>query len=301
MYKYGSNYDSDGIRQYLDSLSGLRFLTAEEEKKAFVELRLVESKLLDGSAIDEKENKKLSLRKKHLEKILFESCATFVVNISKSFLNRGLPLLDLIQEGNIGLLISIKKFDVSKGFRLTTYSGWWIRQSILRAIYDKGRTIRIPTHMQARVLKVEKHNKLLKNYLNREPSIEELSKFMNMKIEDVKYLLSISSDIVSLDINISEDSETNLIDAIADESCGIEESIIDEICSKEIDSIISKKVLDQKEYFVIQMRFGLTGFESHTLEETGKKMGITRERVRQIQEKTLRKLQCQKTLQSFRC
>jgi len=288
------------LGMYLKSISEFERLTMKEEYDLFRKLESLKKELLrDDLEISEQEKESLMFRKKHITNRLYESCAMYVVSIAKRYLNMNMSFLDLIQEGNIGLLTAIEKFDISFNCRLTTYSDWWIKQAIKKALSDKSRTIKIPLHVQNRLFFIKKRQELLESYLGRDPSIEELSEFVEMKPKNVEYFLNISSDITSLDVGINEDSDTNLIDIIEDNSLNLEEKIIDEIYSEKINKTVSNNILDQREYYVVQMRFGLDGLEQHTLEEAGKKIGVTRERVRQIQTKALKKLKTSKKLQKI--
>jgi len=294
--------DYNALKEYLKSISKFEALTEEKEFGFFRELELLNIKLLkDDLEVSKQQKESLIYRKKYIENRLYESCAKFVVFIAKRYLNKGLPLFDLIQEGNIGLLFAIEKFDVSKGFRLTTYSFYWIRQAITRAIHKKSRIIKLPTHIYEKIYKIESHQRVLRAFLNRDPSIKELSESMNISVEYLNHILSFKINVSSIDINIFEDSDSScsVVDAMEDKDFNLEEETVNKICSKRINRVVSNKIPNQRNYHIIEMRFGLNGFKQHTLEEIGKKVGITRERVRQIESRTLKGLKNNKELQEL--
>lgn len=230
--------------------------------------------------------------------ILIERNLKYVVSIAKIYIGRGLDFLDLIQEGNIGLMTAVDKYKISKGFRLSTYARWWIRQSITRAIADKSNNIRIPVYIY------EKHNKYfetkerLKKELGRMPTIKEMAMEMNISEEEAKNIDSIPSTI-SINYKIGEDEDLELADTIADDHISIEEGYINAELHKNILNLFDKCRLNEREKEVLILRFGLTGNKSYTYEETSKMYGVTRERVRQIEEKALQKIRKTSYIKDF--
>ena len=259
---------NDPVRMYLKEIGRIPLLTPEQELEYSVK-----------AANDDEEAKR----------ILAESNLRLVVSIAKRYVGRGLLFLDLIQEGNIGLMKAVEKFDYDKGFKFSTYATWWIRQAITRALADQARTIRVPVHMVETINKMIRINRQLTLELNREPTEEEISKKMGISIDKVREVMKISQDPVSLETPIGEEDDSHLGDFVKDErSMSPEEYATNEILKEEIKSVLL--TLQEREQEVLELRFGLKDGTCHTLEEVGKKFNVTRERIRQIEAKALRKL-----------
>lgn len=259
---------NDPVRMYLKEIGRISLLSPEEE--------LVLSEQVAGG--DEEAKNKLA-----------ESNLRLVVSIAKRYVGRGLLFLDLIQEGNIGLMKAVDKFDSDKGYKFSTYATWWIRQAITRALADQARTIRVPVHMVETINKMSRIQRQLTLELNREPSEEELSRKMGISIDKVREVIKISQEPVSLETPIGEEDDSHLGDFIKDESSmSPEEYATNEILKEEIKSVLM--TLQVREQEVLELRFGLVDGTCHTLEEVGRKFSVTRERIRQIEAKALRKL-----------
>jgi RNA polymerase primary sigma factor len=259
---------NDPVRMYLKEIGRIPLLTAEQELEYSVR-----------AANGDEEAKR----------VLAESNLRLVVSIAKRYVGRGLLFLDLIQEGNIGLMKAVEKFDYDKGFKFSTYATWWIRQAITRALADQARTIRVPVHMVETINKMARIQRQMTLELNREPSEEELSKKMGISVDKVREVMKISQDPVSLETPIGEEDDSHLGDFIQDESnMSPEEYATNEILKEEIKNVLD--TLQDREKEVLELRFGLKDGTSHTLEEVGKKFNVTRERIRQIEAKALRKL-----------
>nr|MBP3258665.1 RNA polymerase sigma factor RpoD [Bacilli bacterium] len=259
---------NDPVRMYLKEIGQIKLLTLEEE-----------SKLADRVAEGDEEAKS----------ILAEANLRLVVSIAKRYVGRGMLFLDLIQEGNIGLMKAVEKFDVSKGYKFSTYATWWIRQAITRAIADQARTIRVPVHMVETINKLARVQRQLTLELNREPTEDELAKKMNMSIEKIHEIYKISQEPVSLETPIGEEDDSHLGDFVPDEhNMSPEDFATNEMLKDEIADVLL--TLTEREEKVIRLRFGLEDGKSRTLEEVGQMFGVTRERIRQIEAKALRKL-----------
>ena len=259
---------NDPVRMYLKEIGQIKLLTLKEE-----------GELADRIQEGDEEAKN----------ILAEANLRLVVSIAKRYVGRGMLFLDLIQEGNIGLMKAVDKFDVSKGYKFSTYATWWIRQAITRAIADQARTIRVPVHMVETINKLARVQRQLTLELNREPSEEELAKKMNMSIDKVREIYKISQDPVSLETPIGEEDDSHLGDFIKDErNLSPEEFATNEMLKDEISQVL--ETLTEREEKVIRLRFGLEDGKPRTLEEVGQMFGVTRERIRQIEAKALRKL-----------
>ncbi len=269
--QYFDDASDDSVRLYLREIGKIPLLSAEEE------LALAQ-KVVAG---DKKAKDKMA-----------EANMRLVVSIAKRYSGRGLDFLDLIQEGNTGLLRAVEKFDPDKGFKFSTYATWWIRQAITRAIADQARTIRIPVHMVETINKLLRTQRRMTQELNREPTIEELAKELEMEPEKVEYVMKIKQDITSLDAGVGrdgDDEDSLLKDFIEDEeSATPEESAASQLLKEQVQAILS--TLSDREQKIIKMRFGLENGKSHTLEEVGQEFAVTRERIRQIEAKALAKL-----------
>ena len=259
---------NDPVRMYLKEIGQIKLLTLDEE-----------SVLADRISEGDEEAKN----------ILAEANLRLVVSIAKRYVGRGMLFLDLIQEGNIGLMKAVDKFDVSKGYKFSTYATWWIRQAITRAIADQARTIRVPVHMVETINKLSRIQRQLTLELNREPSEEELAKKMGTSVDKVREIYKISQDPVSLETPIGEEDDSHLGDFIKDErNLSPEEFATNEMLKDEISQVL--ETLTEREEKVIRLRFGLEDGKPRTLEEVGQMFGVTRERIRQIEAKALRKL-----------
>jgi len=269
--QYFDDASDDSVRLYLREIGKIPLLSAEEELALAQRVVAGEKKAKDKMA---------------------EANMRLVVSIAKRYSGRGLDFLDLIQEGNTGLLRAVEKFDPDKGFKFSTYATWWIRQAITRAIADQARTIRIPVHMVETINKLLRTQRRMTQELNREPTIEELAKELEMEPDKVEYVIKIKQDITSLDAGVGrdgEDEDSVLGDFIEDEDGTTpEESATSQLLKEQVQSILS--TLSDREQKIVKMRFGLENGKSHTLEEVGQEFAVTRERIRQIEAKALAKL-----------
>ena len=264
-------FADDSVRLYLREIGKIPLLTPEEE--AELAQRIVKG---DKKAKDK----------------MVESNMRLVVSIAKRYGGRGLDFLDLIQEGNTGLLRAVEKFDPDKGFKFSTYATWWVRQAITRAIADQARTIRIPVHMVETINKVLRTTRKLTAELNREPTNEEIAKELDMEPEKIDYVMRIKQDIASLDASVGregDDEDSVLGDFVEDEERDSpEDSAANQILKEQLSEIIA--TLTEREQKIIRLRFGIGGGRPHTLEEVGNEFDVTRERIRQIEAKALSKL-----------
>lgn len=269
--QYLDDVSDDSVRLYLREIGKIPLLSSEEEMD-------LARRIIEG---DKKAKDKMA-----------EANMRLVVSIAKRYSGRGLDFLDLIQEGNTGLLRAVEKFDPDKGFKFSTYATWWIRQAITRAIADQARTIRIPVHMVETINKLLRTQRRMTQELNREPTIEELSKELDMEPEKIEYVIKIKQDISSLDAGVGRDGEDDdsvLQDFIVDEdTVSPEDSASNQLLKEQVQEILSS--LSDREQKIVRMRFGLDNGKNHTLEEVGQEFAVTRERIRQIEAKALAKL-----------
>ena len=286
---------SDPVRMYLKEIGRVPLLTAEEEVDLAkrVEAGLFASeKLTTENGISASLLRDLELIERDgqlAKKRLIEANLRLVVSIAKRYVGRGMLFLDLIQEGNLGLIRAVEKFDYTKGYKFSTYATWWIRQAITRAIADQARTIRIPVHMVETINKLVRIQRQLLQDLGREPTPEEIGKEMELPPERVREIQKLSQEPVSLETPIGEEEDSNLGDFIEDSDAVVPIDAASFILLQEqLDSILH--TLSEREKKVIQLRFGLVDGHPRTLEEVGKEFGVTRERIRQIESKTLSKL-----------
>jgi RNA polymerase primary sigma factor len=266
---YLDDIADDSVRLYLREIGKIPLLTAAEE------LALAQ-KVVSG---DKRSKDKMA-----------EANMRLVVSIAKRYVGRGLDLLDLIQEGNTGLLRAVEKFDPDKGFKFSTYATWWIRQAITRAIADQARTIRIPVHMVETINKLLRTQRRLTQELNREPTNEEIAKEMEIDVDKVEHIMKIKQDISSLDASVRDDEEDSVLgDFIVDEdTVSPEESATGQLLKEHVKDMLGS--LTEREQKILKLRFGLEDGKSHTLEEVGQEFSVTRERIRQIEAKALAKL-----------
>ena len=262
------NVVDDSVKMYLKEIGKIELLNADQERE-------IAQRMADGDE-DAKE-------------MLINSNLRLAVSIAKKYMNRGLSLLDLIQEGNIGLIKAVDKFDYTKGFKFSTYATWWIRQAITRAIADQARTIRIPVHMVETINKLTRVQRQLVQDLGREPTTEELAKEMGMEVAKIREIQKISQDPISIDKPVGEEEDSHLVDFISNDELAAPEEEVARILLKE-DLIQALNGLTDRERRVIELRFGLKDGVPMTLEQVGKKLGVTRERIRQIEAKAIRKL-----------
>jgi RNA polymerase primary sigma factor len=266
---YIDDIADDSVRLYLREIGKIPLLTSEQELALAQRVVAGEKKAKDEMA---------------------EANMRLVVSIAKRYVGRGLDLLDLIQEGNTGLLRAVEKFDPDRGFKFSTYATWWIRQAITRAIADQARTIRIPVHMVETINKLLRTQRRLTQELNREPTNEEIAAAMEMDVDKVEHIMKIKQDISSLDASVRDDEEDSVLgDFIEDEDTKTPtESASEQLLKEQVKQILS--TLTEREQKILKLRFGLEDGKSHTLEEVGQEFSVTRERIRQIEAKALAKL-----------
>jgi RNA polymerase primary sigma factor len=296
--------ETDPLALYFKQISRYALLTVEEERHIGEKIETLRNEIFrleNGEDPDKDQEEKEGLEDLLLtyKNKMINANLRLVVSIAKNYQHRGLSLLDLIDEGNIGLIEAVERFDYTRGCRFSTYGTWWIRQAIIKSIADKGRVIRIPNYMLNTIKKCYFVAKQLTQDLGRDPSDEELSEYLGVPVSKVKEIVKLSQETTSLDIIVDDANLTRLADLIKDETLAEPfEMVFSMTIQETMGSILSQ--LSEREMKIIQLRYGLTGQEPLTLEETGKLLGITRERVRQIQEKATFKLRGLKELHELR-
>jgi len=297
----GGGGSSDPVRMYLKEIGRVPLLTGVEEVEysrrveagGFAAIRLADlsaSGRLAGLEFDERRSLQRTVRRgEDARAVLIEANLRLVVSIAKRYVGRGMHFLDLIQEGNLGLMRAVEKFDYTKGFKFSTYATWWIRQAITRAIADQARTIRIPVHMVESINKVHRVQRQMLQDLEREPTVEELAEAVGLTEDRVREIQRISLDPLSLDSPVGEEDDSNLSDFIEDQAA---EAPADAAARRMLNRAVIDALdeLNDREKAVVRLRFGLDDGQARTLEEVGKEFGVTRERIRQIESKTLAKL-----------
>ena len=296
----------DPVRMYLKEIGKVPLLSADEEIElaqnmedgavATEKINVLKGRI-DGASEEEKAEIKEEIKTLQRDvdkgadakKRLAEANLRLVVSIAKRYVGRGMLFLDLIQEGNLGLITAVEKFDYKKGYKFSTYATWWIRQAITRAIADQARTIRIPVHMVETINKLIRVSRQLLQELGREPSPEEIAKEMNMPVERVREILKISQEPVSLETPIGEEEDSHLGDFIKDDNVPVPaDAAAFTLLKEQLEEVLG--TLTEREQKVLTLRFGLEDGRARTLEEVGKEFNVTRERIRQIEAKALRKL-----------
>lgn len=289
----------DPVRMYLKEIGQIPLLTQEEEKKYAVLVsngriaveQLEEAKLgyIDLSENDIEDLNRTVEKAQFAKNKLVEANYRLVVSIAKRYVGRGLLFLDLIQEGNMGLMRAVDKFDYEKGFKFSTYATWWIRQAITRAVADQARTIRIPVHMVETINKMIRIQRQLVQDLGREPSLDEIAQKMGITVEKVQNIQRIAKEPISLEAHVGEEEDSSLGDFISDPNALTpHEYMLQEMVKQTLDEVL--ETLTDREEKVLRLRYGLYDGKNHTLEEVGREFGVTRERIRQIEAKALRKL-----------
>lgn len=258
----------DGVKDYLRLIGSVKLLTKEEEVA-------LGKRVAEGDI--------------NAKNILTERNLKLVVSIAKRYVGRGLPLLDMIQEGNIGLMKAVEKYDYTKGYRFSTYATWWVKQAITRAIADSGSAIRIPVHMHEKVNSVRRFVDKYSSEFGSTPSDEVISQELGMSLDAVRDILNLPNVAASLEAPVGEEGDSCLSDFLVDEGQNCEDEVLQVALKSDLDKAFSDLLLD-KEIKILNMRFGREGYRPHTLEECGKEFGVTRERIRQIESKALKKL-----------
>jgi len=286
---------TDLVRVYLNTIGKTALLTAEQEVELAkrIEAGLYADRLLAEkpklSPARKRDYQALAVDGKAAKAHLLEANLRLVVSVAKRYTGHGMTFLDLIQEGNVGLIRAVEKFDYTKGFKFSTYATWWIRQAITRAMADSGRTIRLPVHLAEQVNKVVRTRRRIHQELEREPTPEELGLELDMTPERITELLEYSRDLVSLDQTVGADEESRLGDFIEDADAAVaEDAVAFQMMKGDVRNVLS--TLEDRERDVVVLRFGLDGHQPRTLEQIGRQFGLSRERVRQIERETMAKL-----------
>ena len=283
---------SDPVRMYLREIGRVPLLTAEEEVDLAkrIEAGLAAEAMLDAALTDRRvQLRRIELAGHASKRKLVEANLRLVVSIAKRYVGRGMLFLDLIQEGNLGLIRAVEKFDYTKGYKFSTYATWWIRQAITRAIADQARTIRIPVHMVETINKLLRVQRQLLQDLGRDPTFEEIGAKLDLTPERVEEILKIAQEPVSLETPVGEEDDSSLGDFIIDTDAVVPaDAATFELLREQIEGVLH--TLTEREKRVIRLRFGMDDGQARTLEEVGSEFGVTRERIRQIESKTLSKL-----------
>ncbi|HCI80209.1 MAG TPA: RNA polymerase sigma factor RpoD [Ktedonobacter sp.] len=274
----------DPVRMYLREIGRVPLLSAEEEVRLAKRMELGKQERSKANP-----NRRYIADGEEAQRRLTEANLRLVVSVAKKYIGRGMSLLDLIQEGNIGLIRAVEKFDYTKGYKFSTYATWWIRQAITRAIADQARTIRIPVHMVETINRLIRISRRLLQDLGREPTSEEIAEQMEISADKVREIIKVSQEPVSLETPIGEEEDSHLGDFIEDHSAlAPAEAASHQLLKEQVEDVLDS--LTERERKVLQLRFGLDDGRSRTLEEVGKEFHVTRERIRQIEAKALRKL-----------
>jgi RNA polymerase primary sigma factor len=302
--------DIDPLSVYLKQISYNKLLSIEEERELGIKIKKCKGDIANLLARIENtfsvtEKTELELRVQDLQKLLcsyknqmISANLRLVVSVAKKYQHRGLPLLDLIDEGNIGLIEAVNRFDSEKGYRFSTYGIWWIRQAIIKGIADKSRVIRIPIHMLNTINKTLSLARTLTQSMEQEPSIEVLAENLGMSKKELETILNYNQETSSLDVNVDEENASHISDIISYDNF---EEPLNAVFSAALKTTFNKVLmsLSSREMAIVQLRYGLDGHKPMTLEETGRTLGLTRERVRQIQETALKKLKTKEELLEF--
>ncbi|GCE18767.1 RNA polymerase sigma factor RpoD [Dictyobacter kobayashii] len=279
----------DPVRMYLREIGRVPLLNAEEEVRLAQLMERGKQERIRAERLKVTPNRKYVEDGEEAQRRLTEANLRLVVSVAKKYIGRGMNLLDLIQEGNIGLIRAVEKFDYTKGYKFSTYATWWIRQAITRAIADQARTIRIPVHMVETINRLIRISRRLLQDLGREPTSEEIAEQMEISAEKVREIIKVSQEPVSLETPIGEEDDSHLGDFLEDQTAlAPAEAASHQLLKEQVEDVLDS--LTERERKVLQLRFGLDDGRSRTLEEVGKEFHVTRERIRQIEAKALRKL-----------
>ncbi len=279
----------DPVRMYLREIGRVPLLTAEEEVRLAQIMERGKIERLRAERLRVTPNRRYLEEGEEAQRRLTEANLRLVVSVAKKYIGRGMNLLDLIQEGNIGLIRAVEKFDYTKGYKFSTYATWWIRQAITRAIADQARTIRIPVHMVETINRLIRISRRLLQDLGREPTSEEIAEQMEISAEKVREIIKVSQEPVSLETPIGEEDDSHLGDFLEDHTAlAPAEAASHQLLKEQVEDVLDS--LTERERKVLQLRFGLDDGRSRTLEEVGREFHVTRERIRQIEAKALRKL-----------